>query len=104
MGKLIFWYAAGLIILPIVCLWQLWEPCISTVNPFGRMPRRIDRWTWNWVQRVYGNEEDGVSGTYALIWNSSGQRVPYMPGAWAPWRALCWNFRNPIHNLNHPSA
>lgn len=98
----IFWYAFGVILLPIICLLRLWEPSVSTVNPFGRAARPIDKWRWQWVQRVYGNFEDGVSGAFALIW-VNGERVLYMPNAWAPWRALCWNFRNPIHNLNHPA-
>ncbi len=103
-AKIIFWYAAGIVLLPVLCAWQLWEPTLSTINPFGRYPRRIDRWRWNWAQRVYGNMEDGVSGYYALIWDTTGiRRVPYMPHAWAWWRALCWNFRNPVHNLTHPA-
>lgn len=100
--KIVLWYIAGIFLLPPLCLFQMWERSISTVNPFGRLPRVIDSWKWEWVQAVYGNYEDSVSGKYALIW-VNGVRVLYMPNAWAPWRALCWNFRNPVHNLKHPA-
>jgi hypothetical protein len=104
-AKAVFWYLAGIAVLPVVCGLRLWKPNVSTDNPFGRVPRLIDRWKWQWVQNVYGNFEDGVSGTYALIWgggSQAGTRVLYMPGANPSWRALCWNFRNPIHNISHP--
>lgn len=106
-----FFYALGFIVLPVACALRAWGPSLSTVNPFGRLPREIDRWKWHWMQQVYGNAEDGVSGKFALIWytyRSPSQtvnvRAPYMPTANPVWRALCWNFRNPIHNLNHPAA
>lgn len=100
--KTVLWYIAGIFLLPLLCLFKLWERSISTVNPFGRLPRVIDSWKWGWVQNVYGNFEDGVSGEKALVW-VNGVRVPYMPNARASWRALCWNFRNPVHNLKHPA-
>jgi hypothetical protein len=92
--------ALGLVVLIPFCLAQAWEPCMSTENPFGRAPREIDRWKWAPLNRVYGNPEDGVSGAKALVW-VNGERVPYMPGAWAPWRAYCWQARNSADQLKY---
>jgi hypothetical protein len=96
-----FWMAAGLVILIWPCLAEDWQLCTSSVNPFGRLPRRIDRWRSEFLQSIYGNPEDGVSGEFALIWNSSDTaRVGYMPNAWAPWRAYCWSaWRNSTNML-----
>jgi hypothetical protein len=93
----------GLVVLVPFCLLQAWEPCESTDNPYGRKPRTISRWSWAPLNAIYGNPEDGVSGGEALIWNSTGTaRVPYMPGAWAPWRAYCWSAgRNRADQLTH---
>jgi hypothetical protein len=95
-----WWMFAGLFILIWPCLAEDWEDCISTINPYGRPPRKIDRWRSGWMDSIWGNPEDGVSGRYALIWNSTGtERVLYMPAAWDPWRAYCWNQRNSTNML-----
>jgi hypothetical protein len=80
----------GWLLLIPFCLAQAWD---------NNVP---DRWTWQPLNAVYGNPEDGVIGQHALIWNSTGQKVPYMPGAWAPWRAYCWSaLRNSCDNLKY---
>jgi hypothetical protein len=95
-----WWMAAGGLILIWPCLMESWVDTQSTLNPFGRPARRIDQWKSNWLQSIYGNPEDGVSGEWALIWNETGtERVLYMPGAWPPWRAYCWNWRNSTNML-----
>jgi hypothetical protein len=105
-----WWMIAGLVILIPPCLAQAWEPCVSTINPYGRAPRPIDRWKSLWLQSIYGNEEDSVSGKEALIWNSTGTaRVLYMPDSdkpswlsqylWDSLRAYCWNQRNSTNAL-----
>ncbi len=89
----------GLVVLIPFCLAQAWEPCMSTEGPWP--VHQIDRWKWAPLNRVYGNPEDGVSGKYALIW-VGGKRVPYMPNAWAPWRAYCWSaWRNTADQLKY---
>lgn len=86
----------GLVALIPFCLAQAWEtspaPSIGQKPWLTRGP--IDRWSWGPLNYVYGNPEDGVSGQTALIWGSgtsSGQLVPYLPGANAAWRAYCWS-------------
>lgn len=76
------------------CLTRAWVTA-------GEGGRQIDRWRFAPLNLIYGNPEDGVSGRYALIWNSAGtERVPYMPSAWAPWRAYLWSgWRNSANGL-----
>lgn len=90
---------AGWVVLIPFCLAQAWHPKVMEVPGFP------DRWTWGPLNYIYGNPEDGVSGMDAKIWNSTGQRVPYMPSAWAPWRAYCWSaLRNSCDNLKYVFA
>jgi hypothetical protein len=93
--KQAFWMVVGYFILIPPCLSRAWEPCQSTINPFGRAPRPISRWINPWLNTIYGNREDGVSGAEALVWFTppGGQpvRVPYRPNTWAPLRAWLWS-------------
>jgi len=95
--KYIVYFSAqllGFIVLPWFCLAQAWEPCESTINPFGREPRTISRWKYASLNTLFGNFEDGVSGAEALIWGGgadAGKRVLYMPGRNPIWRAMCWS-------------
>lgn len=94
-----WWMFAGVFILIPFCLARAWHDTQSTVQWFGRPQRTIDAWNNAWLQSIYGNPEDGVSGTYALL-NTAGTQVLYMPGAWPPWRAYCWSaWRNSTNML-----
>ena len=89
----------GLVVLIPVCLMHAWEPCVGDGST-----KFIDRWKWAPLDLIYGNPEDGVSGAKALVWDN-GQKVPYMPNAWAPWRAYCWSaLRNSADNLKYVFA
>jgi len=113
-SKQVLWMLAGYVILIGPCLRQDWVPATSTINPFGRAPRPITLWRSAWLNSIYGNREDGVSGAEALIWGSGaqeGKRVPYMPDAnrpkWLPWwlyaalRAWLWSaWRNSANELS----
>ena len=103
------WMVLGVFLLIPFCLLRAWQPCMSTINPFGRQPRMISEWKWKWLNRAYGNYEDGVSGAEALVLASGGTTDPYvpatfklyMPRAWAPWRAYLWSgWRNSTNALN----
>ncbi len=104
----------GLVILIRPCLKQEWQECQSTANLFGRAPRTIDCWKNPWIQSIYGNPEDGVSGKYALVWYTppggvwgSQYLVPYKAPftQWAPWRAYCWSaWRNTADQLKYKGA
>jgi hypothetical protein len=88
----------GLVLLIPFCLAQDWTLDQHSVKD----GRPVDRWTFGPLNYVYGNPEDGVSGQTALIWDNAGHLVPYMPGAWAPWRAYCWSaWRNSSDNLKY---
>lgn len=98
----------GLVVLIKPCLKQEWVECQSTVNPFGRAPRTIDCWKDPWLQSIYGNPEDGVSGKDALVWytppGGAPRQVPYRSPftQWAPWRAYCWSaWRNTADQLKY---
>lgn len=93
------WMVLGVFLLTPFCLLQAWQPCMSTINPFGRLPRTISEWKWPWLNTIYGNYEDGVSGAEALP--KADRSVRYMPGAWPPWRAYCWSaWRNSTNALS----
>jgi hypothetical protein len=90
----------GYAIIPFFCLAQYWTASISTAGPYK--PHAIDRWRATWLNTIYGNPEDGVSGRFAIIWGSGpnlGVRVPYMQGRNPVWRACCWNYRNMANQL-----
>lgn len=95
----------GLFILPWFCMARAWRECGS---PFDKT-RQIDRWSWEPLNAVYGNPEDGVSGRYAKVWYFDGKhdavQVPYMPNAREWWRAYCWSaWRNSAGNLKYVFA
>jgi hypothetical protein len=82
--------AAGLVVLAPACYLHAWtEPDTLSINsaPLGR---KVDRWRWGWLNAVWGNPEDGVSGQQALIWVHGRQR-PYLPGVKPAWRAYRWS-------------
>lgn len=91
----------GWLLLIPFCLLRAWEPVQSEFDP----TRTIDRWKWHPLNAVYGNPEDGVSGMKALVMANPVLKVPYMPGAWVPWRAYLWSgWRNSSDNLKYVFA
>jgi hypothetical protein len=102
-AKQVFWMVVGYGLLIPFCLLKDWKICTSTINPFGRPPRQITEWKWAWLNTIYGNYEDGVSGEEALVWDwpTSNDRVPYRPHTWAPLRAWLWSaWRNSTNQLS----
>lgn len=93
----------GWFVLIMPCLLEAWEP--STIASINADRRQIDRWSWPWLNGLYGNPEDGVSGQTALVWVNATSRGPYMPFAWAPWRAWVWSaWRNSTDSLKYSLA
>jgi hypothetical protein len=89
----------GWLILIPFCLAHAWTG--SWADESIKDKRPIDRWAWPPLNYVYGNPEDGVSGQQALIHGDQ----PYMPNAWAPWRAYLWSgWRNSADNLKYVFA
>lgn len=90
------WMILGaFIFIPLAVFFHAWVcDAISTEDN-----RPIDRWRWNWMNFVWGNPRDGVSGERALIW-VDGQRVPYRPQTSPRLRAWLWSaWRNSTNAL-----
>ena len=89
------------LLIPFV-LSKAWTvPVVESYKGDGRM---VDRWKLSILNPIYGNPEDGVSGQQAIIY-TNGVPGPYMPGAWAPWRAYLWSgWRNSSDNLKYVFA
>ncbi len=87
-------------LITMVLGWLLLIPfCIARA---WKADGKIDRWSWEPLNSIYGNPEDGVSGACARIWNSTGCLLPYMPLAHPAWRAYCWSaWRNSADNLKY---
>lgn len=101
--KQAIWMVVGYGLLIPFCLLKAWQPAVSTINPFGRPPRVISEWRWAWLNTIYGNREDGVSGAEAMIWDwpAYSYRVLYRPNTWAPLRAWLWSaWRNSTNALS----
>lgn len=89
----------GWFVLPPFCITQAWE-----LSPWPSIKdgRAIDEWSFEPLNWIYGNPEDGVSGQHALIWQGTPPvLVPYMATAAAWWRAFCWNCRNSADQLKY---
>jgi hypothetical protein len=92
----------GWFVLIPFCLGRLWlaDQQLRSIKD----GRPIDDWDLPWLNFIYGNPEDGVSGQTALVWGPNGLEA-YMPNAWAPWRAYCWSaLRNSCDNLKYVFA
>jgi hypothetical protein len=87
---------AGWFVLIPFCLARAWTPCHSDFVP----QRVIDCWSWEPLNWIYGQPEDGVSGLRAIVHGGA-----YMPGANAAWRAYCWSaLRNSCDMLKYVFA
>lgn len=96
---LVFTVLGWIVLLPF-CIAQSWDVGAESVKP---MPfrRYVDEWSWEPLNWVYSNPEDGVSGKYARLIDGSS----YMPNAPAWWRAYCWSaWRNSADNLKYVFA
>ena len=91
----------GWIVLILPCLLQAWKSSAQlSIKGDGRT---IDEWKWSWLNYVYGNPEDGVSGQQAVVW-SNGVPSGFMAGSSvsSAWRAYLWSaIRNSCDNLKY---
>jgi hypothetical protein len=103
----------GFLILPIPCIFHLWtEPntvSSKTIVATNKAPARIyvDEWKWKWLNKWYGNSEDGVSGQQAIVWDDAGHLVPYtsLYPSWVPKSAIAYGWsawRNGANNIKRP--
>jgi hypothetical protein len=93
----------ALLVLPIACGDRAWTTCNKRGGWYTSVKdgRPIDQWSWRWMNPIWGNPEDGVSGARALVWNATGTaQVPFNIMA-TPWRAYCWNLQNSANQLSY---
>lgn len=92
----------GWIVLIPFCILQAWKSSAQlSIKGDGRT---IDEWRWSWLNYVYGNPEDGVSGLQAVVW-PNGVSSPYMATSNPIWRSYCWSaLRNSCDNLKYVLA
>ncbi len=93
-----FFEVVGWFLLIPFCLAHAWKP--SPYPSIKDGARKIDRWSWEPLNAIYGNPDDGVSGQCALIGPTASD--PYLPKASAAWRAYCWSaLRNSCDQLKY---
>lgn len=102
--QLLSWWAtfAGWFLLIYPCARQRWVvDGVSIADPLEPRPA-ISRWTWRWMNPIWGNPQEGVSGQEALVRDAQGNQVPYKPG-WGPrLRAYFWAaLRNSADGLKY---
>jgi len=94
--------ALGTVVLIPFCLVRAWKRDAYSIKGPAHT-RVIDRWSWEPLNSIFGNPEDGVSGQCALIGPAGSD--PYRPNAWAPWRAYLWSgWRNSADSLKYVFA
>jgi hypothetical protein len=102
--QLLSWWATaiGWVLLIYPCARQLWVVDVDSINT--QDPRKVSRWAswWRWLNPVYGQPEDGVSGAEAMIRNAHGSLMPYLPASGPRWRAYSWSaLRNSTGGLKY---
>lgn len=97
----------GWVLLAIPCYLHLWGNHGKVSNKVWPEPwahlngRAIDSWDWEWLNKWFGNPEDGVSGYTALIWGKNGELVIYNPTG-SRWKAFVWSgWRNSVDALKY---
>lgn len=92
----------GYVVLLPMCLFRAWE---KSPTPSINDGRTIDRWSLHFMNAIWGNPEDGVSGQTALVWEGA-TRVEYWLSCKYDWvRAYAWSaWRNSCNNLKYVFA
>jgi hypothetical protein len=78
----------GAVILAGPCYLRSWHPAPSTEN---RIPQTINVWDSAFLNRIYGNDEDGVTGKPGYNTEPPSRLKAYVWSAW----------RNPVDNLKY---
>lgn len=90
----------GYVVLAPFCALHAWEPTGNSIKD----NRLIDRWSWGPLNYVYGNPEDGVSGTFAFLWDGK-KEVAFMPFSNRFVCSYMWSaVRNSADNLKYVFA
>jgi len=116
-AKVVAAEAFGFLFLWIPCLLQAWTaPTAPSTKPYpaGLSPAdwktllppyrpTVDTWRWKWLRAWYANNEDGVSGQQAYIWQGT-KLVNYASTfpSWVPRAVIAYAWsacRNGSHAL-----
>lgn len=87
--------ALGVLPIAAACAFRAWTPAISTqwAPDAPVKAHTINVWAWSWMNYLWGNPEDGVTGTPAYNPTTSG------------WSAFTWSaLRNYADNLKYVYA
>lgn len=103
--QILSWWAtfAGWFLLIYPCAKQAWVvDADSIADALEPRASKISRWSVEWLNPVWGNPQEGVSGQEALIRDANGNQMPYKPG-WGPrLRAYFWAaLRNSADGLKY---
>jgi hypothetical protein len=97
----------GVIPIAVACYFRAYGFHGATSNKVWPAPyqhfngRPIDTWCWDWMNAWWGNPEDGVSGTQALVWKDASTLVYYNPTN-SRWKAFVWSaWRNSADALKY---
>ena len=100
----------GFILLLPACLCHAWTaPVYYSIKPAPAEQRMyVDRWSWGWLNKWYGNIEDGVSGQQAIIYVDDKGTLGYYASTFPSWTpkwfiAYAWSaWRNGANNIKRP--
>ncbi len=98
---LIAWFV-GIFLLIVPCALGAWETVDQIYVPDGT-PKGLPKgtiyvWKWDWLNKIWGNDEDGVVGPPLYNYEQSGWRA-YL---WSAWRNSANNLRFLFRNFNGP--
>lgn len=93
----------GWFLLIVPCALRAWTPVEEIYEPdwaveLGLPKSTIRIWSWGWLNYIWGNDEDGVSGTNKFNPTDSKWRA-YV---WSAWRNSANNLRFVFRNFNGP--
>ena len=92
----------GWFLLIIPCALGAWEPELQIYQPDWAATegsrKMINIWSWDWLNNVWGNDEDGVTGIPA--YNKTESR--FKAYLWSAWRNSTNNLRFVFRNFNGP--
>lgn len=94
----------GWFLLIIPCALRAWKPVEQIYTPdwvpVGTSKPTIQIWTWNWLNKVWGNDEDGVIGP--TWYNTTAIPSAKLAYLWSAWRNSANNLRFIFKNVGGP--
>lgn len=90
----------GWFLLIVPCACGAWKQAVAPYTPnwYTGQPRTINIWSWGWLNKIWGNDEDGVTETN---WYNTGDSR-WRSYLWSAWRNSANNLRFVFRNFNGP--